>query len=613
MNVKRSLLIVGALALWLVPAASTALSHQLTVQGTLLAEDGSALSGDFDLKFTLYDASEAGKQIWTETHETVAVVGGLFDVVLGADPANALAPAFFIDNAQVWLGVQVLGGPGVPDDGDPELPRRPLTKVGAAFVADVALSADNAMKLDGMSVEDLTAAILAAVEAEGYLKPGGKLDQSNMPPNGLNEVSNDLISNQFVDKTEGNKNVPIPDNNPGGVYDELDFPDIGIAEKLTVSISVSNSDMSTVNISLFDPENTEYVLLTKGSSSGGEYATTYPEPTPTVTGDLTTWVSKNPKGKWRLRVVDTGFKDNETDGQINGWSVQIQTLSTKKIQVTGNAFFKKDVTVEGQLDIQKGGSIQGTGNIDLQGDLIIRNKAGEVMFKINHETGEVMLSKTTKFTVMGADDKPFFVIDPVNKLTTNTMFPDGSTPMLYGRIIDHTSENWIYKPKTNYAYQVPIDDQGLHQYVEQVLYGDKFGNINRDIGGGNYANQSQDLTQQVLVLFVKNTTAQAISHTVWFRWSSHSYGSNNHAGISVNQANIWNNTSNNLSSTSQALSFPANTTSVVVLKSGTYMWTTNNGTYWNKSVIAFYNNSWNLEGTGLEFDYDRYRQWVANK
>ena len=49
-----------------------------------------------------------------------------------------------------------------------------------------------------------------------------------------------------------------------------------------------------------------------------------------------------------------------------------------------------------------------------------------------------------------------------------------------------------------------------------------------------------------------------------------------------------------------------------MLKTGSYMWTQWNG-YYNKTVIGFYNDSFNFASNGLEWDYDRYNQWLANK
>ncbi len=159
-------------------------------------------------------------------------------------------------------------------------------------------------------------------------------------------VSNGAMSNVFLDKLSSTK-VPlsIPDNNPLGMGDTITVPDLGLAQKLTVSVSLTNSDISGVTLNLYDPNNNMYKLYDKGLKSGVSIDTTYPTPTKTVSGDLTTWQGKNPKGNWFIQVVDTKFKDNTTDGQLVSWSVNVQTLSNKKVQIVGDLIVDGSVTI----------------------------------------------------------------------------------------------------------------------------------------------------------------------------------------------------------------------------------------------------------------------------
>lgn len=200
-------------------------------------------------------------------------------------------------------------------------------------------------------------------------------DPDALPADGLNEISNDLMFNQFVDTyTSPGAPVPIPDNNPTGVSDEIDLPDAGTAQELTVSINISNSDMSTVKVVLFDPQNTEYVLYDK-NGPGDQFGATYPTPEEPVSGDLTSWIGLNPMGTWRLQVMDTGFKDNETDGQINTWSIQVKTLSSKKVQVKGDLVIDGNISAGGivsaggdGMSIDEEGNAGFTGSVKIGGD-----------------------------------------------------------------------------------------------------------------------------------------------------------------------------------------------------------------------------------------------------
>jgi subtilisin-like proprotein convertase family protein len=195
---------------------------------------------------------------------------------------------------------------------------------------------------------------------------GDVFDPSMLPADALNEISNNLLYNQFEDAYDSDAVVPITDNNPIGVDDMITVPDNGLAQDLTVTVNISNSDISTLKVVLYDPVNVPYVLYDQGLE-GDSLVATYPSPDQPVSGDLTAWIDENPVGVWRLEVIDTGWLNNDTDGQVNSWSVNVQTLSTQKVEVKG------DLIVEGNI-ISAGGegiSIDNDGNVDISGDLTV--------------------------------------------------------------------------------------------------------------------------------------------------------------------------------------------------------------------------------------------------
>ena len=185
--------------------------------------------------------------------------------------------------------------------------------------------------------------VVKGINPDGSLicVPGG--GAAGLPPDGIDEISNGLIFNQFVDSAKSKAPIPIPDNNPIGVSDTIEFPDVGLAQKLTVQLDVQNSNLAAVEITLYDPSNQKYILLAKGAGQGNKLKTSFPDVTKPASGDLTTWVGKNPKGKWRLKVTDEAFMNNQADGAVNSWQVDIQTLSNKKIQIKG------DLIVDGSV------------------------------------------------------------------------------------------------------------------------------------------------------------------------------------------------------------------------------------------------------------------------
>ena len=173
------------------------------------------------------------------------------------------------------------------------------------------------------------------------LKADGSLDCGpvQLPPDGIDEISNGLIFNQFVDKVPGSVDVPIPDGIGSGKSDAIDFPDIGVAQAIWIDVDVLNSDVSALTIELFGPGMASpYILYSKGAV-GQTIKTSFNKDTKIAGGDMNKdWVGKNIKGSWSITVKDPlkNQLNATTDGKF-AWGIGIQTLSNKKIQVKGNA------------------------------------------------------------------------------------------------------------------------------------------------------------------------------------------------------------------------------------------------------------------------------------
>lgn len=79
----------------------------LNIQGTLKQNNGQPVDdGAYALTFKLYTAPTGGTALWTETQDSVNLVGGLYSVALGT--VTPLTPNF---DVPYWLGVTV--GTGV--------------------------------------------------------------------------------------------------------------------------------------------------------------------------------------------------------------------------------------------------------------------------------------------------------------------------------------------------------------------------------------------------------------------------------------------------------------------------------------------------------------------
>ena len=152
------------------------------------------------------------------------------------------------------------------------------------------------------------------------------------------------------------------------------------------------------------------------------------------------------------------------------------------------------------------------------------------------------------------------------------------------------------------------DNSALCNMVSSILWADKFGNVQIHRGVTNTVT-STDQSRLYLVAFLKNPTGAPISRNVCFRYASRS--TTNGATLALNGAAVWTSTSNIAGSACQVVSFPANLASTLVLKSGAFNYSSSY--YMFRLWTGFYNNSLDLTGTGLTWDYDRYFSWVANQ
>jgi subtilisin-like proprotein convertase family protein len=181
-----------------------------------------------------------------------------------------------------------------------------------------------------------TGLVMKGIKVDGaYDCVSAAIDAASLPADGLDEVSGGLLTTQFVETAPSAKApFDIADAFPAGVTDEIIVADFGIAQALSVAIDLTNSNIAKVKVTVYDPNGVAYVLHNT-TGSGTALKTSYPDATKPASGDLTTWIGKNPKGKWSISVADIEGISGKTDGKVTAWSIKVQTLSSQKVAAKG--------------------------------------------------------------------------------------------------------------------------------------------------------------------------------------------------------------------------------------------------------------------------------------
>ncbi|MGA1864642.1 MAG: proprotein convertase P-domain-containing protein [bacterium] len=168
---------------------------------------------------------------------------------------------------------------------------------------------------------------------------------------GIGELTNNSVTTDFTG-TFMAQNVSIPDGDPVGVTSTITIPDIGIIDSINISVEINTSDISELDIKLIDPNSNVYLLYERNDWAQGTTLTgSWPDPNSILDGDITIWTDKNPKGNWKLWVIDHSDDGLEDDGEITEWSITIKGFSTDTVTVNA------DLTVNGSIRANGGGAL----------------------------------------------------------------------------------------------------------------------------------------------------------------------------------------------------------------------------------------------------------------
>ncbi|MCB9739072.1 MAG: TLD domain-containing protein [Deltaproteobacteria bacterium] len=248
-------------------------------------------------------------------------------------------------------------------DGDVDLGGNSLKAANGTFSGDVSAKTVTATSFvgDGSKLTGLktpagecknAGEVVKGINADGSLKCVAALDPTALPKDGLNEISNDLLSNQFTDTIAGQSDVAIPDNTGADANATLDFPDIGISQDFELTVEVINTDFSTVSLTVLPPDDkkTGWTLCDPcGDKDSKSYKKVFNSQNLPKSGDLKAWIGANPKGLWNLKALDTSYCipqapgnaaicDTKVDGKIVKWSIALKTLSNQKVNLNGDLY-----------------------------------------------------------------------------------------------------------------------------------------------------------------------------------------------------------------------------------------------------------------------------------
>jgi hypothetical protein len=132
----RVLATVVAFAFMLASNLTAEIPHLINYQGRITDGAGDPIDGSHSLTFAIYADSTGGAELWTETHSSVVVSEGLFDVVLGS--IIPIGSSVFAAQPR-WLGISINLGPE-------SVPRTRILATAYAYYAEHADTASYALQ-----------------------------------------------------------------------------------------------------------------------------------------------------------------------------------------------------------------------------------------------------------------------------------------------------------------------------------------------------------------------------------------------------------------------------------------------------------------------------------
>ena len=175
--------------------------------------------------------------------------------------------------------------------------------------------------------------------------------------------------------------LDIPDNNPLGVSGVIFFNPADLTiERFTIDLSVTHADVSELTITLTSPTGTEVVLQNPAAAGGENLSANFPRTRLPAVGTMEDFYGEDPRGLWTLEIIDSG---EGNAGQLTGWSINVNEEWGGSEMFVGNG-----LVTDGLVKTRKGVEI------NMGGDLVMRNSRGQATIIFNGESGSFNLNSS---------------------------------------------------------------------------------------------------------------------------------------------------------------------------------------------------------------------------
>lgn len=120
---------------------------------------------------------------------------------------------------------------------------------------------------------------------------------------------------------EQSPDLPIPDNQSGGVSSVINISASGIVRRIKVNVEVTHTYIGDLVVELFSPTGQRALLHSRQGGSKDDLIVSYDSDRP---GELSTLVGQSMQGNWLLRISDRARIDV---GILRHWDIEIESTS----------------------------------------------------------------------------------------------------------------------------------------------------------------------------------------------------------------------------------------------------------------------------------------------